>query len=377
MDSYIGNRPLNQAAGFRHEVYATAGQTAFAVTYAPGYLDVFLNGVKLGAEDFTATDGATVTLASGASAGALVAFIAWAKGTMAPVTDFAPITRPRKNILINGGFDLWRRGSGPFTTGYSADRWKVMSTAASAIQPGGGLYGKSASSAYISHSSATNSLGIQQSLELSDARRLQGKRVTFSVYAYTTTGTASLNLIARISSTANDSTASFSNLTPISGTGSFTVTTTTTRFSITVDFPNNGTAEGIGFYLGVINGPNGGGTALLNAQVEIGAEATDFDVRPVREEAAMAERFYTSSGTYGRLLFSGDVTAGGGYYATRTFGVRMRVFPTIVATNSTASLFSASVGTVNGDAQGIQEGRSASGTGVGLFATTWTADAEL
>jgi hypothetical protein len=88
MDSYIGNRPLSQCAGYRTEFIATAGQTQFNVSYAVGYVDVFQNGVKLGKDDFTANDSATVSLARGAAAGDLVAFIAWAKGTMVPTEDF-------------------------------------------------------------------------------------------------------------------------------------------------------------------------------------------------------------------------------------------------------------------------------------------------
>lgn len=52
---------------------ATAGQTSFSVpSYTVGYIDVYRNGVRLGAADFTATTGTTVVLASGATAGDLV-----------------------------------------------------------------------------------------------------------------------------------------------------------------------------------------------------------------------------------------------------------------------------------------------------------------
>lgn len=52
------------------EFTATAGQTTFSVpSYTVGYIDVYRNGAKLGAADFTATNGTTVVLASGASSG--------------------------------------------------------------------------------------------------------------------------------------------------------------------------------------------------------------------------------------------------------------------------------------------------------------------
>jgi hypothetical protein len=55
------------------EFTATAGQTTFSVpSYTVGYIDVYRNGVLLGSADFTATNGTTVVLAAGASAGDLV-----------------------------------------------------------------------------------------------------------------------------------------------------------------------------------------------------------------------------------------------------------------------------------------------------------------
>jgi hypothetical protein len=55
------------------EFTATAGQTTFSVpSYTVGYIDVYRNGVRQGAADFTATNGTTVVLASAAAAGDLI-----------------------------------------------------------------------------------------------------------------------------------------------------------------------------------------------------------------------------------------------------------------------------------------------------------------
>lgn len=51
---------------------ATAGQTVFAVSYTIGRLLVFINGVLLSSADYTATDGTTITLATGCNVGDLV-----------------------------------------------------------------------------------------------------------------------------------------------------------------------------------------------------------------------------------------------------------------------------------------------------------------
>jgi hypothetical protein len=57
---------------------ATSGQTTFSVSYDVGFVDVYLNGVKLlVSTDFTATNGTSVVLASGATAGDIVDIVAY------------------------------------------------------------------------------------------------------------------------------------------------------------------------------------------------------------------------------------------------------------------------------------------------------------
>lgn len=55
------------------EFTALADQTLFTVpSYTVGYINVYLNGVKLGEADFTATTGTTVVLSTGANVGDLL-----------------------------------------------------------------------------------------------------------------------------------------------------------------------------------------------------------------------------------------------------------------------------------------------------------------
>jgi hypothetical protein len=56
----------------RTDFTATGGQTVFSVTYPVGLIDVYRNGVKLATADFTATNGTSFTLATGANAGDIV-----------------------------------------------------------------------------------------------------------------------------------------------------------------------------------------------------------------------------------------------------------------------------------------------------------------
>jgi hypothetical protein len=57
---------------------ATASQTTFSITYSVGYVDVYLNGVKLVvSSDFTATNGTSIVLATGATAGDIIDVVAF------------------------------------------------------------------------------------------------------------------------------------------------------------------------------------------------------------------------------------------------------------------------------------------------------------
>lgn len=62
----------------RQTYTATSGQTTFAITYDVGFVDVYLNGVKLLATtDFTATTGTNIVLTTGATVGDIVDMVAY------------------------------------------------------------------------------------------------------------------------------------------------------------------------------------------------------------------------------------------------------------------------------------------------------------
>ena len=70
----------------RQEYVATSGQTNFSATYDVGFVDVYLNGSKLiPTTDFTATDGATIILGTGATTGDNVSIIAYGAFNVADV----------------------------------------------------------------------------------------------------------------------------------------------------------------------------------------------------------------------------------------------------------------------------------------------------
>jgi len=78
--AYIGNSPGVASQRIVSKFTATASQTTFTPTsgYTVGYLDVYMNGVKLiNGEDYTASNGSTFVLASGAASGDIVESVAY------------------------------------------------------------------------------------------------------------------------------------------------------------------------------------------------------------------------------------------------------------------------------------------------------------
>ncbi len=89
------------------EFTATAGQTTFSVpSYTVGYIDVYRNGVLLGSADFTATNGTTVVLTAGASAGDLVETVSF---YVSSVLNAVPTTGGTfsGNVLFGSGNGIW------------------------------------------------------------------------------------------------------------------------------------------------------------------------------------------------------------------------------------------------------------------------------
>ena len=77
--AYIGNSPGVASQRVETAFTATSNQTSFTPSsgYTLGYCDVYQNGVKLvNGDDYTASDGATVTLATGAASGDSIVIVA-------------------------------------------------------------------------------------------------------------------------------------------------------------------------------------------------------------------------------------------------------------------------------------------------------------
>jgi hypothetical protein len=104
MSGYIGTQPVPQSTQTRQTFTATASQTSFATGgYQAGYLDVFLNGVKLvDGTDYTATNGSDVVLTTGAASGDTLEVVAYTAFTVADQAFTGDISV--ENLDVTGSF---------------------------------------------------------------------------------------------------------------------------------------------------------------------------------------------------------------------------------------------------------------------------------
>lgn len=90
----------------RHIYTATGGQTTFNATYDIGFVDVYLNGVKLVVgTDFTATNGTTVVLSTGATVGSSVDIVAYGAFNVAntyTVGQTDTLLAAKQDTLVSG-----------------------------------------------------------------------------------------------------------------------------------------------------------------------------------------------------------------------------------------------------------------------------------
>jgi len=103
MAGYIGTGAVPQATQKRDSFTATAGQTSFPTSgYTPGYVDVYMNGVKLAPADFTATNSSDVVLAVAAVANDTLEIISFSTFEVSAQTFTGDVTASGGTFLPTG-----------------------------------------------------------------------------------------------------------------------------------------------------------------------------------------------------------------------------------------------------------------------------------
>jgi len=259
-----------------------------------------------------------------------------------------------KNRIINGGFQVWQRGTSFTTTSsgynYTADRFAVYCAGANATwsqntsAPTGFQYSlkmqRTASQTY------TNILYAFQVIETNNCYDLSGQTVTLSFYAKAGANfSASGNLISVILGTGSGTDQGLSAF----GGGTWTnyantintnaaITTSWVRYTFTATIPA-GTNE-IGFYTSFTpTGTAGADDALYitGVQLEVGSTATPFERRLYNQELANCQRYLPviqGNGSATTINYSGLSDSTTRSQFTIPFIVTPRVFPTGITTTA-------------------------------------------
>jgi len=125
---------------------ATSGQTTFSVTYTPALLQgVYRNGIKLGQADYTATNGTSVVLATGAITGDLIQiqyFSSLATSTAVNSISFGstgltPSTASTGAVTVAGTLAIANGGTGQTTAAAAFNSLNPMTTTGDIIYESG------------------------------------------------------------------------------------------------------------------------------------------------------------------------------------------------------------------------------------------------
>jgi len=200
-----------------------------------------------------------------------------------------------RNKLINGGMAVDQRNAGATQTftaaaalAYSVDRWYGYCTGANAT--GARIAGTGSQFAYrFTGAASVTAIGFAQRIEQVNAYSLAGQTATLSVDLANSLLTT-VTWTAYYATTA-DTFGSLASPTKTSiATGTFTVTSTVTRYQAQITVPAAATT-GIEI-LFTVGAQTSGTWTIQNAQLEAGSLPTPFEQRPIGLELGLCQRYY-------------------------------------------------------------------------------------
>jgi hypothetical protein len=263
----------------------------------------------------------------------------YANLTTTPISGF-------RNAIINGGMDVWQRGTSTFTAaGYTADRWRIQNSSGQTISltrqaftAGNPIPGYEPTNFLRFSLSGTPAGTYWFSQRVEDVRTFAGQTVTLSFWAKASSATTALAPMLEQNFGTGGST--FVQI-PSS---SISLTTSWQRFSATFTVPSiSGKTIGAGSFLEVR--PLFGSTAITGnnidvwgVQLEVGTIATPFEQRPIGTELALCQRYYF------KIFPLTAARIATGFNASTTtaifnvyFPVEMRIAATAIEQSGTAS----------------------------------------
>ena len=251
-----------------------------------------------------------------------------------------------KNKIINGGGQIQQRGpmalSATANTSYCCDRITVQASG------GTGLSGNATTAAAVTRSGfyfgaincswTSATMKVQTRLPAEVTRPLNGRSMTISgSLTHTIGSTRSCQVVVQKANTADN----FSAVTTLGTSSTFSAASgVTTPFSYTLALGASDATNGLLISVEdtAVSTATGKTFALSDFQLEEGAIATPFEVRPVGIELALAQRYYFrmtpgASGAFG----VGYANVSGSAVIAAPFPVEMRVPPVALEHTGTAS----------------------------------------
>ena len=246
--------------------------------------------------------------------------------TQAKLSTDIPLSGFR-NILINGGFDVWQRGTAQTTlpstlaTAFLADRWSGYRAVAGCTQAriASGLNGFQYAMRLqrTSGNTAIDPMYLEQSFETITISKVAGLPIVVSFYARAGSNFTGSTILARMgvgTGTERDviwSGGWTSYTEPLAQ--NITPTTSWQRFVLYVTVPAGTTQAG--FYFTV--SPTGTASTndyvdITGVQIEAGSQVTPFEQRPVATELVLCQRYYENSG-YPNYTVPTNVTGQGAW----------------------------------------------------------------
>lgn len=198
-----------------------------------------------------------------------------------------------KNIVINGGFDIWQRGTSSASQGYvTADRWYMTGASTTFSQetsdvPTGFRY------ALKCTMSGTAQPQPILTIETQDSIKFAGKTVVLSYYVKTSNSTPAVMRIDSSNNVDESVTGTYSTI----ATYSVATTTSWQRVALSFDIPS--TSKTLRVVVGASGNLTSGQTILLTGvQVELGSVATTFSRAggTIQGELAACQRYYVRWG---------------------------------------------------------------------------------
>jgi len=236
----------------------------------------------------------------------------------------------RRNLLINGGFDVWQRGTSFTPTGanpYTADRWLVYQSSTSNVTVTKRTESTSSSVPFINYIRLDDTIDADTSwIELNQY---------VEDYSHLINNTVTVSFWAKASYDIQDGYI-YTNAGTISG--AYAITTSWTKYQVTLDL-KAGTVASDG-YLRLLLGTQTLVAAdsyidYAQVQLELGKVATPFEHRSYGEELALCQRYFyafqSPNDTLGENGFMGTAYSTDNLYCPIFLPVQMRDVPGIIS----------------------------------------------